>query len=71
MKNVPIHVYPVNDDLCHRLAPDMDCWCNPRIDWFDDDGQAMESPLVVHHSADKREILENLLDTNPSLLRRH
>jgi len=42
------HVVPVNDSAPHR---DIDCWCEPT--------PSREEPRVlVHHSADGRELVE-------------
>lgn len=45
-----VHVMPVDDTAPHRDT--VDCWCNPTPD--------EEEPLViVHHSADGRELAES------------
>jgi hypothetical protein len=50
------HVYPVNDEKEHDTES-LDCWCNPRVLWGDQDGPFSE-PVIVHNSADCRELIE-------------
>lgn len=45
-----IHVYPNEDIKEHALT--MDCWCKPKIE------QDLPPYLIVHNSADKRELKE-------------
>ncbi len=42
-----VHVVPVEDRRRH--APDMGCWCGPRIE---------DGDIVVHAAADRREFVE-------------
>ena len=44
-----LHVMPVDDSAEHRDS--MDCWCHPTPD-------AEEPRVIVHHSADGRELSE-------------
>lgn len=46
-----IHVYPVNDLTEHELEGTC-CWCQPDVDWN------QPEVLVVHNSADGRELRE-------------
>lgn len=50
-----IHVVPINDLKPHSTE-DNECWCMPRVE-----AQA-DGCLVVHNSADGREILERAVD---------
>jgi len=43
------HIYPTDDWIEHKLVG-LDCICEPKIDW--------ENSLVIHNSADGREIKE-------------
>lgn len=43
------HIYPVNNWIEHKLEG-LNCICEPRIDW--------EYNLVIHNSADGRELRE-------------
>lgn len=53
-----IHVLPENDLREH--AEKRDCWCAPRLerDFLDDEPDADLVVLVIHHSADGRELIE-------------
>ncbi len=54
-----IHVIPLEDTRVHDRS--IDCWCEPRQQWIDDDGIPLNGgPLVVHTSADGRELIEAL-----------
>jgi hypothetical protein len=46
-----LHVMPVNDLREHEMATT--CWCLPRVEWH-------EEALVIHNSADGRELTEPL-----------
>ncbi len=55
---MPIHVYPVNDGTKHDTDGG-ECWCRPRVEWLDSDGMPYaDGPLIVHSSADGREMDE-------------
>lgn len=49
-----LHVMPQNDLIEHDDDGD-DCVCGPLVRWFDDDGEPLESAVVVHNSLDGRE----------------
>lgn len=53
-----IHVYPMNDEKEHDTESTM-CWCQPRVEWVDQDsGEAYSGAMVIHNSADGRELIE-------------
>jgi hypothetical protein len=55
-----VNTIPINDERPHRRAPD--CWCDPRVEWADEQGQIYPNgPMVIHNSADCREEVERLL----------
>lgn len=55
---MPWHVYPVNDEREHEMESSV-CWCNPEIKWKDENGDIFsDGPLIVHNSADCREVVE-------------
>ncbi len=47
-----IHIYPINDEREHEIGDTTTCWCDPKLD--------LEQPemLVIHNSADGRELIE-------------
>lgn len=52
-----IHVYPINDYIDHHTN-DGDynsCPCDPRVEWFDEDGTPFTEPLIIHNALDGRE----------------
>ncbi len=51
-----VHVHPDNDDKDHKL--NRRCWCKPTEDPPQSEGAA---PVIVHHAADGRELVENEL----------
>jgi hypothetical protein len=55
-----IHCLPVNDEKEHQLSGE--CWCNPKVEWIDPETGLPypnpNAPMVVHNSADCREIAE-------------
>jgi len=53
---VDTHVLPINDLRAHTET--RDCWCGPRVEFIEDFLTAATSVLVVHHSADGRELVE-------------
>ena len=54
MELKPIHVLPVDDLKEHEESAS--CWCNPRV--INADGLDFEQNVIVHHSADGRELVE-------------
>lgn len=51
-----IHVMPENDGTKHTWE---NCWCNPRVCVLDPEtGEPLPELIVVHSSADGREIQE-------------
>lgn len=44
------HIYPCEDIKPHEMTES--CWCNPTVDEEDD--------IVIHNSADRREMYEVL-----------
>ena len=53
-----VHVYPVNDLWEHETDGE-ECWCDPEIRWVDPEtGETYSEPLVIHNSADGRELTE-------------
>ncbi len=53
--NLPIHVYPVNDEKEHDVEDSEGlgcCSCNPVIDW------SGPRVLVIHNAFDMRELIE-------------
>jgi hypothetical protein len=57
-----INVIPENDEREHIHSTD--CWCCPRIEWqHPTTGEIYANgPIILHNSADCRELVENLLD---------
>jgi hypothetical protein len=55
-----VNVVPRNDEREHQH--DADCWCQPRVEWLDDDGQVYPNgPLIVHNAEDGREFVEKTI----------
>jgi hypothetical protein len=52
-----IHVFPVDDEREHDISG-TGCWCGPNVFFNDLDGSAFSELMVVHHSADGREFVE-------------
>ena len=52
-----IQIIPENDEKEHSDKGDV-CWCKPRVEVNFKDGVATESPIVLHNSADMRELIE-------------
>ncbi len=55
------HVYPVNDLFEHltEWPSGPECWCDPTVTWVDErTGETLPEALVVHNSADGRELTE-------------
>lgn len=52
-----VSVIPINDLRRHR---EHDCWCRPHVEWIDPDTGLpyTNGPLVIHNSADGRELNE-------------
>ena len=50
-----VSVIPINDLRSHRKH---DCWCQPAVVWIDEETGLPypNGPLVVHNSADGREL---------------
>lgn len=56
-----IHVIPLHDDREHEVYGS-DCWCQPGVEYLDDDGDTIDGgPLVIHNAADLREVYEGLV----------
>ena len=54
-----VHVYPINDEKPHTTDGSCECWCKPRVVFQDPDtGEILEDQIIVHNSADCREIVE-------------
>lgn len=54
-----VHCYPLNDEQLHVM--DVTCWCTPDLMWRDTDGTPFTNgPLIQHHAADGREIVEQV-----------
>lgn len=53
------HVWPTNDEREHILEG-TGCWCNPTVTYNYPDGSVMPCPLVSHHAADCRELVEQV-----------
>lgn len=53
-----IHVLPIDDLRAHDES--RACWCEPRLerDFLDDEPDADMVVIVIHHSADGRELVE-------------
>ena len=52
-----MHVLPINDEREHETTTT--CWCEPRIEWNDPEtGEVYSEALVIHNSADGRELIE-------------
>jgi len=66
MTQKPIHVLPINDLKEHDEESDQ-CWCNPRVEIGDSEG-LYEMPIIIHNSADGREITEGICLNKPILL---
>lgn len=47
-----IHILPVDDEIEHSTS--LGCWCQPTVEEV-----FVETLLVVHHSADGRELLDD------------
>lgn len=56
--NLPpdIHITPINDLREHLDS--RDCWCKPRIEIEEDFLTDEKKVLVIHHSLDGRELVE-------------
>lgn len=55
-----IHVYPRNDEREHYTDLE-ECWCDPDVQYIDPDTGLPWSNgavIVVHNSADQRELIE-------------
>ena len=53
-----IHCYPLGDEREHDTTGTM-CWCEPVVEWNDPvTGEAHPEALIIHHSADGRELIE-------------
>lgn len=55
-----MHTFPQDDSKTHRLANDMQCKCNPRIQQYDN------GFLVIHNAFDARELLTDIPYYNPN-----
>lgn len=52
------HVYPTSDERPHDTES-LECWCDPAVEYLDPDGIPYpEGPLIIHHAADCRELIE-------------
>ncbi len=54
-----MNVLPLRDERPHERSAQ--CWCGPRVEWLDPDTNLPwpgNGPLIVHHSADCREVSE-------------
>jgi len=62
-----ISCVPVNDERQHEIT--VTCWCEPRVEWLDPDTglpwASGKGPMVVHRSADCREVCEDLTGGEP------
>lgn len=53
-----MHVSPIRDEREHVLEGTQ-CWCHPEVLWNDPEtGEPFTEALVVHNSADGRELIE-------------
>lgn len=53
-----IHVLPIND-LFEHVEEGTGCWCEPEVRWTDEEtGESYPEALVIHNSADGRELTE-------------
>lgn len=53
-----IHVVPI-DDLQEHVETGAPCCCRPKILWDDAiTGERLDEPVIVHNSADGRELVE-------------
>lgn len=55
-----LHVIPQNDERQHAYSGD--CWCEPRVQYLDPETNLPypRGPMVVHNSADCREVSERI-----------
>jgi hypothetical protein len=53
-----VSVVPLRDTRRHRRSTE--CWCEPSVEWLNDETGLpyANGPLVIHNSADGREVLE-------------
>jgi hypothetical protein len=49
-----LHVYPSDDWIEHDTSG-LDCPCEPRVEWWDEDGNHYAVPLVIHNALDGRD----------------
>lgn len=54
-----VNVVPRNDVREH--LQNSECWCNPKIEFWDENGNYENGPLIIHNSADWREAAEQLI----------
>jgi hypothetical protein len=56
-----VNIIPVNDERPHEKSSE--CWCNPRVEWISPkDGLPYQrGPMIVHNSADCREVVERAI----------
>ena len=53
-----IHIFPIGEETLHETKGTQ-CWCNPDVEWVDPDTrEAYREALVIHHSRDHREVVE-------------
>lgn len=56
-----VNCIPLNDEREHERSTD--CWCHPSVSWQDDAGNILgNGPMIIHNSADQREVLERIID---------
>lgn len=55
-----LHVMPLNDERRHACSGK--CWCLPRVEYLDPENGLPypRGPMVVHNSADCREVSERV-----------
>lgn len=56
-----VNCIPINDEKAHEHSPQ--CWCQPTVTYLDEETGAVfrNGPMVIHNSADQREVLERLI----------
>lgn len=60
-KSKGVHIVPINDLAPHDDSGVCTCWCQPRVETLDPQTGASYpegAHLVIHHSADGRELVE-------------
>jgi hypothetical protein len=59
VQRMSVPVDPMNDIFEHVVDDSGECWCEPEVQWvYPETGEMYSEALVIHNSADGRELTE-------------